>query len=118
MVKEQNIAVNVILSIVTCGIYGFIWMASLTNDIDTVAENPNRRSGGMVVLLAIITCGLYSIYWWYQNGKLLESANQKSNRGGNSNAILYLVLSLVGFSIVNYCIAQADVNKYATPANN
>lgn len=32
MIKEKNIAVNVILSIVTCGIYGIIWFINLTDD--------------------------------------------------------------------------------------
>lgn len=116
MVKEKNLAVAIILSFVTCGIYQLIWWNDITNDVDTVAENPNKRNGGLVILLSIVTCGLYSIYWWYQNGQLMESANQKSNIATTSNAILFLILSLVGFGWLNCVLVQSDLNKYA--ANN
>lgn len=114
MVKEKNIVVSILLTIVTCGIYGIIWMLNITEDVDTISENPNKRSGGMVILLTIVTCGIYSFYWWYKNGELLEQAGKNSNVSTNSSAVLYLILSIVGLSIVNYVLVQADINKYAT----
>ena len=113
MIKEKNIAVSVILSIVTCGIYQFIWMSDLTNDVDSISQNPDKRSGGMVVLLSIITCGLYTIYWWYKNGQLMEDANNKTNVASTSNAVLFLILSLFSFGWLNFILIQMDVNKYA-----
>lgn len=32
MVKERNIAVCVILTIITCGIYGLVWIASINDE--------------------------------------------------------------------------------------
>lgn len=113
MVQERNIVVNIILSVVTCGIYGLYWLCTLTSDVDTVSQNPNKRSGVLVILLTLLTCGIYMIYYWYQNGKLMEETNQQNGKNGSSNAILFLILSLLGFSIVNYIILQADLNKYA-----
>ena len=37
----------------------------------------------------------------------------KGIEGGNS-AILFLVLSLFGLGIVNYCIMQSTLNEHAT----
>lgn len=118
MVKEKNIVVSIILSIVTCGIYSLYWMCCVNDDVDVIAENPNKRSAGMVVLLTIITCGIYGFYWWYVNGQLMEQANQKSNIASSSNAVLYLVLSIFGLSIVNYILIQSDINKYALEKAN
>lgn len=113
MLKEKNLAISVILSIVTCGIYTLIWMCDITNDVDNISQNPNKRSAGMVVLLTIITCGLYSFYWWYKNGELMEEANNKTKIANSSNGVLFLVLSLFSFSWLNYILIQLDINKYA-----
>lgn len=46
MVQNRNIAMCVILSFVTCGIYGLIWLYQMTNDLNTVSRDPNGTSGG------------------------------------------------------------------------
>ena len=44
MVREKNIATCVILSIITCGIYGIVWFITLTDDA-AVASDDNKMSG-------------------------------------------------------------------------
>ena len=63
MIERRNIAVCIVLTLVTCGIYGIYWIVCLTNDVNTVSGDVNGTSGGMVVLLTIVTCGIYGIYW-------------------------------------------------------
>ena len=117
MVKEKNIPLCVVLSFLTCGIYGIYWMLELTRDVDTVSQNPTPRNGGMVILLSLVTCGIYTYFWMYKNGELLEQTNNRTRIASASNPILFLVLTLVGFGIVNYVIMQADLNKYALASN-
>ena len=62
VIKKRNIAVCIILSIVTCGIYGLYWLYQLTEDTNALTGDANATSGGMVILLSIVTC---SIYLWY-----------------------------------------------------
>ena len=109
-IKERNIAVCVILTIVTCGIYGIVWFVLMTDDM-RYASGDQTLSGGMAFLLTLITCGIYGIYWAYKMGK--ASAMAKANRGmpADDNAVLYLVLQLLGFGIINYCLIQNDLNK-------
>lgn len=112
MIQKRNIAVCIILSFITCGIYGLYWMACMNNDTNT-ASNTFGTSGGMVVLLTIVTCGIYGIYWAYKQGEKIDVA--KNNRGiasGNS-AILYLLLTLFGLSIVAWALMQNDLNQMA-----
>ena len=45
MVKERNIAMCVILSFITCGIYGIIWFVNITDDVNTVSGD-FKTSGG------------------------------------------------------------------------
>ena len=65
-------------------------------------------SGLTVILLSIITCGIYGLYWNYKMGKAYMTVN-----GGNDNSLLFILLSLFGFSIVNWAIMQNDINHAA-----
>lgn len=112
MVKERNIVVSIILSFVTCGIYAIYWFICLTDEAARMDEDVNF-TGVKAFLLTIITCGIYSIYWNYKMGKTLYSAGSKHNVDVNDNSLLYLILSLFGLSIVNYCLMQSDLNKFA-----
>ena len=113
VLEYRDIAIAIILSIVTCGIYGIFWIISLTNDANKVADRPTDTSGGMVILLTIITCGIYGIYWNYKMGQKIYEAGQRYNKSIIDNSVLYLVLSLFGLAIVNYALMQSDLNKFS-----
>lgn len=113
VLEYRDIAIAIILSIVTCGIYAIVWMISLTNDANKVSDRPTDTSGGMVVLLTIITCGIYGIYWNYKMGQKIYEAGQRYNKSISDNSVLYLVLSLFGLQIVNYALMQSDLNKFS-----
>lgn len=117
MIQERNIVVQVILSIVTCGIYGIYWFITLTDDAALKAEEPDF-TGGKAFLFTLITCGIYGWYWYYKMGKTLYTAGQKNGVEIADNSVIYLVLGLFGLGIVNYCIMQSDLNKLATAQNN
>lgn len=118
MIKERNVVVCLLLSLITCGIYELYWFCTITDDVDNISENPTKRNGVLVILLTIITCGIYGFYFWYQNGKLMEEANQRKGVNGSSSSVLYLILSLFGLAFINTILVQLDINKYATQANN
>ncbi len=103
-VMGRNVAVAIILSIVTCGIFSLVWLYQLENDSAILSgEEPK---GGMVILLTIITCGLYLIYWWYVVG------NKRTTRiNGKDNGVLFLILSILQLDIVNMAIMQGDINE-------
>ena len=71
-IEQRNIALCIILSIITCGIYGLYWIYKLTEDVNTLKGDPNATSGGVVILLGIITCGIYMWYWLYKQGDNLD----------------------------------------------
>lgn len=113
MIERRNIAVCIVLTLVTCGIYGIYWIVCLTNDVNTVSGDVNGTSGGMVVLLTIVTCGIYGIYWAYKQGEKLDFT--KNNRGipSSNSGILYLILQIFGFGIIAYALMQNELNKLA-----
>lgn len=113
MIQRRSIPVCIILSIVTCGIYGIYWFICLNNDANT-ASNTYGTSGGMAALFSIITCGLYGIYWAYKQGEKIDAAKNSRGIPSGNSAILYLVLYIFGLSIVAYAIMQDELNQMAT----
>lgn len=107
-ITSRSIPAAVILSIVTCGIYGIYWMIKLNNEINQLSGESQATSGGMVLLFTIITCGIYGIYWNFRMG---ERCDKIKGDGSGSSKIIYLLLALFGFSIINYCLMQDTINK-------
>ncbi len=114
MIKERNIAMCIILSIVTFGIYGLVWFFNMNSDARTVSGD-NSISGGKAILFSLLTCGLYMIYWNYKMGKTIYQAEvNKGMQNCSDNSTLYLILSIFGLAIVSECLIQNELNKFAT----
>ena len=99
--KNRNIAVAVILSFITCGLYAIYWFICLTNDSNQMSDTDKTASGGIAFILSFITCGIYGLYWAYKLG-------QKVGDSG----ILYLLLHFFGLGLIAYCLAQSKINNY------
>lgn len=109
MIKKRNIVLAVVLSIITCGLYGIYWFICLNNDANALTPDDSyTTSGGMAFLFTLITCGIYSWYWAYRMGAKVDKL-----KNGGSHTILFIVLQIFGLGIVNYCILQDTVNDYA-----
>jgi len=112
-VQNRNIVLCIILSIITCGIYGIYWQIVLVNDFNIVTEEPHETSGGMVFLFSLITCGIYQLYWMYKAGNRMDVLKVRLGRERESRGIVYLLLSLFGLSIVSYALIQNELNNIA-----
>ena len=112
--SQRNIAIAIILSIVTCGIYSIFWIVKMVDEVNEASGEPNATSGGIVFLLSLVTCGIYMFVWLYKAGEKLNNA--KMMRGmptDNDSGIVYLLLAIFGFSIVSYALIQSELNKIA-----
>ena len=113
MIQQRNIAVCIILSIVTCGIYGIYWFIVLSNDTNTVSNAENATSGGVAFVLSLITCNIYGLYWAYKQGEKKEK--EKTDRGipSSNSGVIYLILCFVGLGIVAEALMQNELNSLA-----
>ena len=91
MIKDKNIAVCIILCIVTCGIYGIYWFICLTNDANT-ASNTFGTSGGVAFLI--------------------DAAKTKRGVPSSNSGVLYLILCLF-VPIVAWALMQNELNNMA-----
>jgi hypothetical protein len=109
MVTKRNIAVAIILSLVTCGIYSLYWFVKLTDEMNYASGNSNDTSGLMAFLLTLVTCGIYGYYWAYKMGNKVDKVENASG----SKGVLFLILQFLGLGIVVYALAQDTLNRHA-----
>ncbi|MBE6680528.1 MAG: DUF4234 domain-containing protein [Ruminococcaceae bacterium] len=108
---NRSIGMALILSIITCGIYGIYWMVVLNDDLNQLAGRSGAASGVTVFLLTLVTCGIYGYYWAYKMGENVDTINSNGFTSTTNTGIVYLVLSLFGLGIINYCLMQDAINK-------
>lgn len=109
-IVKRSITLCILLTILTCGIYGLYWLGTLNDDANKLSSAPASVSGASAVLLTILTCGIYGIFWTYKQGEKLENARIQRNMTSGSLAVLYLVLSILGLGIVSFALMQNEIN--------
>lgn len=108
-IKERNIVVSVVLSFVTCGIYGLYWVFCMAKEAVSVKDE-----GDSAILEAILCMFLPFVGFYLTEKKFAEGCAAKGIEH-KDNTILYLILGFV-FPIADYCLLQNELNKLATPA--
>ena len=107
-IKSRNIVTCILLTLITCGIYGIYWVICMAREAVSVKD---PSDGGILEIVLMLFLPFVGFYLAEQ--KLAAGCAEKGI-DHKDNAILYLILGLVGLSIVNYCMMQSDLNKLAT----
>ncbi len=114
----RNIAVAILLSIVTCGIYSIVWTIRLVDELNFASGRQNDTNGVTVWLLGLVTCSIYTLFWLYNAGEKVGEIRRRNGMEAGSDGVIYLVLALFGFSIVSYAMIQNELNKVAAIGGN
>ena len=117
MFETKNIGVCFLLTILTCGIYGFYWIYTITNEMN-VATGDNSISPTTAILFTILTCGIYGLYWAYKMGQNIRVIKEAQGLHGEENGVLYIILSFFGLSLVVYALIQSELNAFYASQNN
>lgn len=91
-----------LLSIITCGIYGIYFLYGYVKDLNKVCEGDGKESKNYIVvlLLSMITCGIYGFYWWYVQGERLYHIAPKYNVKVREKGSSILVWELLGCTVM------------------
>ncbi len=111
MATQRSIALCIILTICTCGIYGIYWFIKLTDELNYVSGNEGDTSGVLAFILTIVTCGLYGIYWAYKMGEKVDQLRVSRGQTASSMGIIYLIIFFFGDGIIVYALVQDEINK-------
>lgn len=111
--KQRSIGMCILLTIVTCGIYGLYWFVCITDDTNEMSGENELAGGGMALLLTLVTCGIYGWYWAYKMGEKVDIIKSRGGMPSSNSGILFVVLQLFGLGIIDYALAQDAINKYS-----
>ena len=112
-IQKRNLALYILLSFVTCGIFGIYWFYVMNEDTNKVSGHPEAMNGAMVILLTFITCGIYSFFWLYNMGTRIDEAKARRGMPGGSSGTLYLILGIFGLGLVSEILLQNELNNLA-----
>src|SRR5579863_1746322 len=104
--------VVLLLTFLTCGFYYYYFIYVVTAETqDFLGQTELNMSPGMEILLTIVTFGIWNIYWDYRMGKRMATMCQIVGLPVTDNAVLYLILDLVGVGIINAILEQDTLNR-------
>lgn len=95
---DRSLLVYILLSIVTCGIYGWYFIYKLAKDVNTCCDGDGENTAGllMLILLSIVTCGIYSYIWFYKLGDRLNKNAYRYGMMFTENGTTVLMWQLFG----------------------
>ena len=105
---KRSVATVIILTLVTCGIYGWYWMYTTSNELQK--ESGQSQLSPMAILLLSIFLGTvgYALFG-YDSAKCIDSLNARRGITSDNN-VLYIILGLF-IPIVLIGIVQNEINK-------
>lgn len=106
----HSIPYVILLWILTCGVYGYIWIYETSAAIRDYTGDPSI-SPVADLLLCLFTCGIYNLYWFYRLGERTAACGAIAGVPIKDNSTIYLLLSLFGMSIAASAIAQGELNR-------
>lgn len=118
MHKVRNPAMVLVLTLITCGIYGWVVVYQMT---DEIREYRGDQSINPVLelVLCLITCNLYTIYWAYKYSKLILEMQMKTGVEYPSDISLpALLLVVFGLFSVSLLLMQNELNKVWVKVSN
>ena len=125
MIRQRDFWIYLLLSIVTCGIYGIYFWYKYTEDVNTVCYGDGQETMNyiLVVLLSLVTRGIFTFIWVYQLGNRLQANAPRYQlsfqENGTSALLWYIFGSLIcgiGPYIAQYSLIK-NMNALATAYN-
>lgn len=98
MKTNRGLIVYILLSIVTCGIYGYFFIHGMAKDMNDVCRGDGKKTGGLLafILLSFVTCGIYSLVWWYKLCNRLATNAPRYGLSFQENGTTFLLWTLLG----------------------
>lgn len=95
---NRSLVTLILLSLITCGIYGIIFWWSYTKELNTACGNDGEQSPNYIVvlLLSTITFGIYYYYWIYKQGNRIQKAAEAYGIHCQENGTTVLLWQLFG----------------------
>lgn len=125
MIKKRELGMTILLTIVTCGLYGWYFIYKYAEDVNIMCNGDGKHTQGLLVyiLLGVITCGIYTLFWYYWVGNRIQENGTRYGTEISDNGttmLVFLILgSIVGIGwILIYIPMINSINKLADAYNS
>ncbi len=123
---DRSILVYIILSFVTCGIYGFYFVYSIARDLNIMCSGDGENTPGLAayIALSIVTCGIYNLWWVYKIGNRLAANAPRYGMQFQENGTTVLMWYIIGILLcglgpwIGMYIIIKNTNMLAAAYNN
>lgn len=108
---DRSVLAYILLTIVTCGIYGMIFIHDLAQDVNDMCRDDGKTTAGLLsyILLSLVTCGIYSIIWWYgASERVHQAAQRRGVVGVDCSGTTYLLWYILGMYVCAFFTLYAD----------
>jgi hypothetical protein len=114
--EDRSVAWALVLTLLTCGIYGFVWLYRIGKDLRS-RLGPAGPHAGLDTFLTILTCGLWGVYLAYKYPALIDRIEREAGMAESGLSVACLLLSVFsiwkvyGLGIVSLALMQNELNK-------
>jgi len=110
---ERDVVKYILLSIVTCGLWGMVWVYQVGTDIATL-RGDDKPSVVLDLVLTFVSCGLWGFVCAYRWPEYLNEELGRRGRSVDSNLpAMSLLMAFFGLHVVGLVLMQESLNKLA-----
>jgi len=109
--EERGVVVSILLTILTCGIYGWVLLYKIGDELNA-HQGKGQLKPGVDLLLILVTCGLWGIYVMYKYPRVLQEITADEKIPVVDLTVPCLILTIFGLQIAALAILQSELNKH------
>ena len=116
--EDRSLLLYLVLSAITCGIYGYYFIYHLAKDINTACEGDGDLPvGGLGAYIgySLLTCGVYSACWEYNLVERIRFNSPRYSIQMEDNGTTILLWKTLGAALcgIGWFVAYYRIFKYA-----
>ena len=108
---QANIPLYLILSLITCFIFGAYWNYKKIETCNAMLKRTELKFSHWLIF-SILTCGIFHIFYQYKMGSALVEIQRNFKQPiFDSLPVVSIFTTIFGLSIITDCIHQNEINK-------
>lgn len=115
MLTNRSVVTVIILSIVTCGIYGWYWVYKTAQELEDAGQSGSSINPTVILVLCIVFPYVGYLLFGMAADQNLNNIKARSGRPTTDNKVLYMILGFI-IPIVLVALVQNEINMLVGPA--
>lgn len=110
---ERDVVKYILLSILTCGLWGMVWVYQVGSDI-AMLRGDDKPAVVLDLVLSFVSCGLWGFVCAYRWPEYLNEELSRRGRQVDGNLpAMSLLMAFFGLHVVGLVLMQESLNKMA-----